>query len=183
MWQTSIQIKNILCFTSKSKHLTNMYRQLDTLATKTALVSKEKSEYPVFNTGFVSKNGLAPIQPAELEASLKQAAQPCELFDVLLKSSAFFQPQHLECFIKRLTLMNCYEKNTNKYSRNSVAEFIPPEVNRALVKQIIKLAPTYEFDSNIEIIERLILLGFGSQDLSVKGFIQLLKHQINSFGK
>jgi len=182
MLQRSSQLKHLIPFMIGSRNSNAIFRDHNTLAHPTALTSQEKVEYPVLKRGFEPKQGLISVQPSELETRLKQANQPSELFDILLSSSAFFQPHHLEGFVKHLTLLACYNRDANKYTPSSVSDMMPPEVNRVLVKQIIKLAPYFEYASNIDFVERLVLLGFGSEDLCVKGIIQLLKHQINSFG-
>ena len=123
------------------------------------------------------------IDSHELENNIKVAQEANELFDIITKFSLNFEPHHLEKFIKKLSILNCVDKATNnlKYSINCVE--ISEQVKMILIKNVIKLAPHFEHTDNIVFLERLIMLGFISEDKCVRAILQLLKHQINSFGK
>ena len=126
---------------------------------------------------------LIKIEYDDMNRNIRSAHSINDLFDILQNYNSSFEPDHLYNFIKQWSLVCSYDKSKNKFAINySNRSELPEHVSQLLVKLTIKHAPHFEPNDTLFVLERLILLGFNSDDKCIRAVLQIMKYHINSFG-
>ena len=170
--------KSHVLYKSLSQQIVNDSNKIAIIANKSI-----DSNLPVFKT-IADRTNVIKISTQELEASILNAESTIDLFDTLLKYDSCFEADNFFQLIKKWTRLTCYDELRNKYFVSAAeAKQIPEQLKQLLVKQTIKQVPHFEWDTCLHFVERLVWLGFDSNERCVRAALQVLKYHINSFGK
>lgn len=125
---------------------------------------------------------ITKIDSQELAANISKTESTADLFDLLIRYNSSFEPTSFFQLIKKWSRLTCYDADKNEYFVRTAAQQIPSQLDQLLVKQTIKQVPHFEWDMCLQLIERLAMLGFNSNEKCVRAVLQVLKYHINSFG-